>query len=143
MIRLKRVYDPPSPSDGTRVLVDRLWPRGLTKRAARVDIWQRDLAPSDELRTWYGHDVDRYPRFRERYRLELVRQRESIVNLALAGERRTVTLLYAAKDSRHSNAAVLGELLEEALAGGSAYSSALPDPPRARPRAARRAKTPR
>lgn len=120
MIRTKRVYDPPSPLDGQRILIDRLWPRGLTKERARVDLWSRDLAPSPELRTWFGHEPDRFPRFRERYRNELLRQRDALATLALEAERSPVTLLYAAKDGEHCNATVLKELLEEILGGGHA-----------------------
>lgn len=118
MIQLKRAYERPSPSDGTRVLVDRLWPRGLTKEFVRVDDWRRELAPSTELRKWYGHDPARFSRFRERYRMELFRHREELASLAIQGERQRVTLLYAAMDARGSNAAVLKELLEEVLNGG-------------------------
>lgn len=120
MIRLKRVYAAPSPLDGTRILVDRLWPRGLTRQRACVGVWRRDLAPSDGLRRWYGHDRNRFAGFRERYRLELLRQRDSLAELAVQAERTTVTLLHAAKDSKHSNAAVLRELIGEVLEGGPA-----------------------
>lgn len=120
MIRTKRVYDPASPGDGHRILIDRLWPRGLTKEKARVDRWRRDLAPSTELRIWFGHDPEKFPRFRERYRTELLRQREALANLAVESETGTVTLVYAAKDTRHCNAIVLKELLEEILRGGPA-----------------------
>ncbi len=120
MIRTKRVYDPASPSDGRRILIDRLWPRGLTKERARVDNWHKDLAPSSELRIWYGHDPAKFPRFRERYRTELLRQREALANLAVESKSGTVTLVYAAKDARHSNATILKELLEEILRGGPA-----------------------
>jgi uncharacterized protein YeaO (DUF488 family) len=117
MFRLKRAYEEASPADGTRILVDRFWPRGLSKTKARVDLWPRELAPSDELRKWYGHDRARYAGFRERYRLELLRQQDEIVSLAIEGERGAVTLLHAATDSEYSNAAVLKEVLEEALTG--------------------------
>ncbi len=116
MIRIKRVYDPPAPGDGRRILVDRLWPRGLSKRAARVDEWMRDIAPSDALRRWYGHDPDRFLEFRDRYRDELVHQAAKVSALAVRSEREPVTLLYAARDGPSSNAAVLRELLEESLA---------------------------
>lgn len=122
MIQTKRVYDSPSRSDGKRVLIDRLWPRGLTKTAARVDRWERDLAPSAELRKWFGHDPRRFPVFRERYRMELLRHREALASLALDGEREPMTLVYAASDSEHCNAVVLKELLEEVLEGGGPES---------------------
>ena len=119
MIRTKRVYDPPSSSDGTRVLIDRLWPRGLTKERARVDRWAKELAPSAELRTWYGHEPAKYPRFRERYRAELLKQPDLLHELAMESERGPVTLLYAARDSHHCNAEVLEELLRELRARSS------------------------
>lgn len=118
MIQTKRVYASPSRSDGKRVLIDRLWPRGLTKGEARIDLWERELAPSSQLRTWFGHDPARFARFRERYRAELMRQRDALVSLVLQSERETVTLVYAAKDSQHSNATVLKELLEEIRSDG-------------------------
>jgi uncharacterized protein YeaO (DUF488 family) len=113
-IKLKRVYEPPAPADGVRVLVDRLWPRGLRKEAAAVDHWARDIAPSAELRRWFGHDPERWPEFRARYRQELLAGRPD----ALAALRRLcaegpVTLVYAARDEQRNNAVVLRELLEE------------------------------
>jgi uncharacterized protein YeaO (DUF488 family) len=118
MIQLRRVYEPPLPTDGRRVLVDRLWPRGLTKARARVDNWERDLAPSTGLRMWYGHEPSKFPRFRERYRMELLQQREALATLAIETERETVTLLCAASDLARSNAAVLKDVLEEVLDAG-------------------------
>ncbi len=127
MIRVKRVYEPPSPTDGKRVLIDRLWPRGLTKLEARVDRWERDLAPSHELRKWFSHDPARFLEFRERYRRELRAHRDALADLAAGTERETVTLVFAAKDAEHSNAAVLQELLVELRNGGR------PDAGRLRP----------
>jgi uncharacterized protein YeaO (DUF488 family) len=118
MIKLKRVYEKPVPSDGTRVLVDRLWSRGLTKELASIDGWRRDLVPSTELRNRYGHDRTRFSHFRERYRMEVFRCREDLATLAIQGERKKVTLFYAAKDPRDSNAAILKGLLVEVLNGG-------------------------
>lgn len=118
MIRTKRAYDPPTPDDGLRVLIDRLWPRGITKERARIDRWSRELAPSTELRRWFGHDPNRFERFRERYRAELLRQRDALAALAVEAEKGPVTLVYAAKDDRHCNATVLKELLSEVLRGG-------------------------
>jgi len=114
-IRTKRAYDPPSPQDGRRVLIDRLWPRGLAKESARLHEWRRDLAPSDELRKWFAHDPSRFARFRARYRMELLRNREALAELVISAERGPVTLVFAAKDRDHSNAAVLKELVEESL----------------------------
>jgi uncharacterized protein YeaO (DUF488 family) len=114
-IRVRRVYDDPSPEDGIRVLVDRVWPRGLRKDAARLDDWAKDLAPSTELRTWYRHDPARFGEFRRRYLAELARPgpREALSRLrALAGDK-PVTLLTATKDPDLSQAAVLAGLLRE------------------------------
>jgi len=117
MIRAKRAYDPPTPTDGRRILVDRLWPQGLTKSAAALDSWRRELAPSDQLRTWFAHDPAKFSRFRERYRSELLEQREALDALAQEAARGPVTLVYAARDPLHCNATVLKELLEEILRG--------------------------
>ena len=110
-IRTKRVYEAPSPDDGYRVLVDRLWPRGLTKERAAADVWLRDVGPSTALRTWYGHEVARWPEFRERYRAELASGAAFEELRAIASEHETVTLLYGAKDEGHNQAVVLAELL--------------------------------
>ncbi len=115
MIRIKRAYEPPSPEDGRRILIDRLWPRGVRKEEARIDEWRKELAPSDQLRRWFGHEPAKFPEFRERYRKELLRQRDSLAALAIEAERSVVTLVYAAKDSEHCNATVLKELLEESI----------------------------
>lgn len=115
MIALKRVYDPPSSSDGTRVLVDRLWPRGLTKNLAKVDAWLRDLAPSNDLRKWYHAHMDQWPEFRKRYLQEL-RAPAAIAALAqlleLAAQHDQVTLLFASKELEHNNATVVKQLIE-------------------------------
>jgi uncharacterized protein YeaO (DUF488 family) len=112
----KRVYALPSPSDGYRVLVDRLWPRGLSKAIAALDLWLRDVAPSTELRTWYAHEVERWPEFVERYRLELA-QHGPQLDMLLDMERQhgTVTLLFAARDEDHNEAIVLAEALRSRL----------------------------
>lgn len=117
MIKLKRIYEPPAEGDGERLLVDRLWPRGLSKDAARLSQWLKDLAPSEELRRWYGHDPARWPEFQERYRRELLKPTrsallEKVMELARKGP---VTLLYAARDPERNNAVVLKKLLEELL----------------------------
>ena len=119
MIRTKRVYAEAAPEDGLRVLIDRLWPRGLAKAAARVDAWRPELAPSSELRTWYGHDPTRFAEFRRRYRRELERQVAAIAALAVEAATQPVTLLYAARDGEHSNAAVLQELIAEHVSRAS------------------------
>ncbi len=115
MIRRKRAYEPAEASDGVRLLIDRLWPRGISRDAAHLDAWRKDLAPSDELRRWYGHDPARYPMFRARYRAELRRRPSEIAALVALARRGTLTLVYAAKDAERSNAAVLAELVEESL----------------------------
>jgi len=113
-ITTKRVYAPRSDADGYRVLVDRLWPRGMTKAAAGVDLWLREIAPSTELRRWYGHDVARWPEFHERYRAELATRAESRDRLLdIARREGTVTLLFAARDETHNEAEVLAEVLRE------------------------------
>lgn len=113
MLRIRRVYEPPEPADGYRVLVDCFWPRGLTKESARIDAWRRDLAPSDALRRWFGHDPARWPAFRERYRAELLSpsRRTLLDELACRMREGTVTLLFAARDAARNNAVVLAEVL--------------------------------
>ncbi|WP_405140718.1 DUF488 family protein [Sphaerisporangium sp. NBC_01403] len=114
---VRRVYDAPSPGDGTRVLVDRLWPRGLAKEDAHVDEWLKDVAPSNELRTWYGHDPARFQEFRSRYlaELEAPARRSALDRLRGLLEAGPVTLLTATKDVEHSNAAILAELLRQSI----------------------------
>jgi uncharacterized protein YeaO (DUF488 family) len=114
MLKIKRVYDPPQPGDGKRLLVDRLWPRGLAKEKAHVDDWIKELAPSSELRSWFGHDPSKWEEFRHRYQEELKGHREQLARLHHDAERETVTLLYAAKDEEHNNAVVLKELIGNA-----------------------------
>ncbi len=112
MIRTKRVYDDAEEGDGKRVLVDRMWPRGLSKERAAVDSWLKDLAPSDELRKWFGHDPERWPEFRERYHRELEEKSDALDEIRRPGREATVTLLYAAKDREHNNAAALLDYLK-------------------------------
>jgi uncharacterized protein YeaO (DUF488 family) len=107
MIKLKRVYEEPSPKDGLRVLVERLWPRGLTKQRAAVDLWLKNVAPSPELRKWFGHDPARWEQFQERYRQELRQKKENVQLLKQKGKEGTVTLVYAARDEEHNGALVL------------------------------------
>ena len=111
MIRIKRIYDPPEPGDGRRVLVDRLWPRGLSKDAAKVDEWLKETAPSDELRKWFGHDPARWEEFRVRYKDELKAHMLLLQRLKAEAGTDTVTLLYAARDEEHNNAVVLKEII--------------------------------
>jgi uncharacterized protein YeaO (DUF488 family) len=112
-IALKRVYDEPDPGDGTRVLVERLWPRGLSKERAHVDVWLKEIAPSRELRIWYGHDPEKFAEFRRRYEIELASQtgQEAVGRLLDLVKQGQVTLVFAAHDTEHSNAVVLRDLL--------------------------------
>ena len=112
MIRLKRVYEPPSQEDGLRVLVDRLWPRALKREAAKIDVWLKDIAPGTALRQWFGHDPERWTEFERRYRRELAERPEAVAALrALIKANKRVTLLFAAKDSDHNNAVALKNFL--------------------------------
>jgi uncharacterized protein YeaO (DUF488 family) len=113
-IKVKRVYDDPSAKDGIRILVDRLWPRGLKKVPAKLDDWLKGIAPSDELRKWFGHDPDRWEEFKARYFHELERQNEAINKIKEKASSSTVTLLFAARDETHNNAVALKEYLEGA-----------------------------
>lgn len=114
-VAIKRVYDEPGEGDGMRVLVDRLWPRGLSKERARVDLWLKDIAPSNELRTWFGHDPEKFDEFRKRYEAELASgpAHDALAHLRELARQQQVTLVFAARDAEHSNAAVLRELLNK------------------------------
>jgi uncharacterized protein YeaO (DUF488 family) len=109
---LKRAYDPATPQDGTRILVDRLWPRGVKKEDAAIDRWLKEIAPSSELRQWFGHDPERWERFRERYRAELDETPEVVDELVEEVRKGRVTLVFAARDRGHAHARVLKEVLE-------------------------------
>lgn len=112
MIKLKRIYDEPETSDGFRILVDRLWPRGVTKERARLDLWLKDIAPSNELRKWFGHDPKRWAAFQKKYKTELLRNKKAIAELKqIAKKEGIVTLLYAAKDNDHNEAIVIKEAI--------------------------------
>jgi uncharacterized protein YeaO (DUF488 family) len=111
IIRLKRVYEAPSSEDGPRILVERLWPRGLTKEKAVVDHWLKEIAPSPDLRKWYGHDVEKWEAFRERYRAELDQNPEGIGALQELVKLGKITFVYAARDEQHNSALVLKEYL--------------------------------
>jgi uncharacterized protein YeaO (DUF488 family) len=110
-IKLKRVYEEPEKSDGTRILVDRLWPRGLTKEKAHVDLWLKEVAPSTELRKWFAHYPTRWPEFKTRYLDELKHNKEQLELLKQAIAKGPNTLLYAARDTEHNEAVVLQKLL--------------------------------
>ena len=117
MLRIKRVYDPPDPSDGYRVLVDRLWPRGLGKEKAQLDDWRPDIAPTNVLRVWFAHDPQKWEEFRVRYRKELDAsgKMDDLAKLAARARKGTVTLLFGARDRQRNNAAALREILEERM----------------------------
>jgi uncharacterized protein YeaO (DUF488 family) len=107
----KRIYDPAEPDDGYRVLIDHVWPRGISRDRARLDQWARELAPSDELRRWFNHVPERFDKFRSRYREELKQHDELLEQLRARARSGPVTILYAARDREHNNAVVLAELL--------------------------------
>ncbi|HVZ55381.1 MAG TPA: DUF488 family protein [Chitinophagaceae bacterium] len=110
-IRIKRAYQPASSRDGYRVLVDRVWPRGLSRDSLRIDRWLREVAPSDALRRWFGHDPARWEAFREKYRSELQHNPAWEELRALAGSHKTLTLVFGARDTEHNQAVVLAEML--------------------------------
>lgn len=112
-IRLKRAYEPPSKSDGTRVLIDRLWPRGITKEEAAIDQWLRDIAPSTELRRWFGHDPARWHEFQRRYAAELKHHADLLNELLRIARGGPLTLVFGARDEEHNDAVVLRKLLLE------------------------------
>jgi uncharacterized protein YeaO (DUF488 family) len=119
MIRLKRAYEPASPADGERVLVERLWPRGVTKSRAALDLWLKDVAPSPELRKWFGHDPAKWERFEQRYWKELQGPKEIVELLRHKSARGTVTLVYGARDLEHNGAVALKRFLERENASSS------------------------
>lgn len=111
-LRIKRIYEKPSSQDGTRVLVDRVWPRGMRKEKARIDLWLKDVAPSTELREWFGHDPGKWEEFREQYFRELDANPEAVDRLITEVGDGTVTLVFSAKDENHNNAVALKTYLE-------------------------------
>ena len=115
MIQLKRVYEKPSRRDGYRILVDRLWPRGLTKERAAVDLWLKTVAPSTELRKWFGHDPEKWSEFQRRYRAELKANAGELEPILKAARRGRVTLVYSSHDQEHNNAVVLKAYVESRL----------------------------
>lgn len=110
-LRIKRVFDPPEAADGTRVLVDRIWPRGVRKEDARIDLWLKEIAPSTALRKWFGHDPGRWAEFKRRYYHELQSRREVVERLQSLASKGPVTLIYSARDEAHNQARALAELL--------------------------------
>jgi uncharacterized protein YeaO (DUF488 family) len=111
-IKVKRIYDPPSPEDGTRLLVDRIWPRGLSKESAKIDAWLKDFAPSTELRRWFGHDPARWAEFQKRYYAELDKKPDLKKTILPPKTKGTVTLLFGARDTEHNNAVALKSYLQ-------------------------------
>ena len=112
-IKIKRVYEQPNEDDGVRILVDRLWPRGLTKEKAHVDLWLKEIAPSTELRQWFGHDPEKWKSFRGRYETEIRHNDALIRTLVDKARKGTVTLVYGARDEKHNEALVLKHYLEK------------------------------
>jgi uncharacterized protein YeaO (DUF488 family) len=116
VIKLKRVYDPPSDADGFRILVDRLWPRGIRKDQARLDLWLKDAAPSNELRKWYAHDPEKWPEFKKRYFAELGEKKYLLKDIEqAAGKGGNITLIYQSREERYNNAVALKEYIEKRL----------------------------
>jgi len=114
-ISLKRAYEKPSPNDGKRILVERLWPRGLKKDEAKIDQWLREVSPSTELRKWFGHDSAKWTEFKERYREELDKKHDIISKLAKECREKKVTFVFAAKEQQYNNAVALKEYIESRL----------------------------
>jgi uncharacterized protein YeaO (DUF488 family) len=110
-VKLKRAYEPPAAGDGTRILVDRLWPRGVKKATAAIDLWAKDIAPSTELRQWFGHKTDRWEEFRRRYVAELERRTDLLGELRARARSGPITLVFGAHDQAHNDAVVLREML--------------------------------
>ena len=117
MVKLKRAYEAPAPTDGQRILVDRLWPRGVKKTEAHLEAWLKDLAPSTELRQWFDHNPERWPEFQRRYQEELAAPEKAglLDDLSALARQGTVTLVFAAKDQERNNAVVIKSFLEERL----------------------------
>jgi uncharacterized protein YeaO (DUF488 family) len=114
-IELKRAYDPPAESDGRRILVDRFWPRGVTRERLRIEAWRKDLAPGDALRKWFGHDPAKWDEFRQRYAREVGQRPDTLEELVETARAGRVTLVFGARDSEHNHAVALKELLERRL----------------------------
>jgi uncharacterized protein YeaO (DUF488 family) len=113
MIKIKRIYEPASPDDGKRIYIDRLWPRGMKKEEMKIDEWLKEISPSDTLRKWFGHDPSKYIEFKKRYTNELEKHSEILEKIKKEGKRKTVTLLFSAKDEEHNNATVTREVLSK------------------------------
>ena len=114
-IRLKRAYEPASPADGLRILVDRFWPRGLTRSKARIDVWMKGITPSNELRRWFGHDPTRWSEFRKKYKSELAMKSDEMEQLRALAKKGRITLVYGAKDEVHNHAKVLMDAVTQGV----------------------------
>ena len=124
MLKIKRVYDPPSPNDGKRILIDRLWPRGLKKEDAKVDDWIKEVAPSTKLRTWYGHDPKKWSEFKRRFFSELRRRQDLVEGIVSASRKGTVTLLFGSREERFNNAVALKEFVEARMSASERKKAA-------------------
>ena len=124
MLKIKRVYDPPSPNDGKRILIDRLWPRGLKKEDAKVDDWIKEVAPSTELRTLYGHDPKKWSEFKRRFFSELRRRQDLVEGIVSASRKGTVTLLFGSREERFNNAVALKEFVEARMSASERKKAA-------------------
>jgi uncharacterized protein YeaO (DUF488 family) len=114
LIKIKRVYDPPEKEDCFRILIDRLWPRGMSKEKAKLDLWMKEIAPSDGLRIWFSHELEKWEEFQKKYRKELSTKQDLIDQIKrLEKEKETITLLYSARDTDHNNAVALKAILEK------------------------------
>jgi len=122
-VRLKRAYEPAAPEDGYRVLIDRLWPRGVSRQQAKLDRWEKQLAPSAELRQWFRHEPRRFEEFRRRYIEELRNERPRLTALRRRAREETLTLVYSAQDTKHNDAVVLAEILRRGLPTGQSSTS--------------------
>ena len=120
LVNIKRAYDKPGARDGTRILVDGLWPRGVSKADLKISAWEKAFAPSKALRVWYGHDPAKWPEFRKRYRAELAEspRKEALERLIAMAKQGSLTLVFGARDAEHSNAAVIAEMIQAKLKGG-------------------------
>ncbi|AWN75139.1 DUF488 domain-containing protein [Legionella anisa] len=110
-IKIKRIYETPDSADGYRILVDRLWPRGVKKETAAIDLWLKEVSPSNELRQWFNHEPDKWQEFQKRYAQELTEKQEQLATITTHAKNQTVTLLYSAKDAKHNNAQALLEFI--------------------------------
>lgn len=138
-IRIKRAYEPSAPADGTRILVDRLWPRGVTKEALAIERWAKEIGPSDALRRWFGHDPERWGEFRRRYTTELAKQPALLAELHGLARQATLTLVYGARDEAHNNAVVLRDVLLKTKTPAAARPAAGASKPRSAGVSTRRA----